>query len=94
MTGDDYSEEQRRVYEWLPLVECGQSIELYPPVTGIRSNAFKHVGHNTFYMKLHNDTDLIDVRVPFVMIEFIAQTDTGAVLRLRREMKFHNGTLV
>ena len=94
MADDDYSHEQRRFHQWLPLVEHGQTIEFYPPVGGVRSNAFKYDAHNSTYVRLSNDTDSLTVAVPFVMIEFIAPTDRGSVLRLRREMQFHSGTLV
>lgn len=94
MAGDDYSDEQRRFHQWLPLVENGQTIEFYPPVGGVRSNAFKYDAHNMSYVRLRNETDMTQVAVPFAMIEFIAPSERGSVLRLRREMKLYSGTVV
>ena len=46
------------------------------------------------YVRLRNETDMTQVAVPFAMIEFIAPSERGSVLRLRREMKLYSGTVV
>ncbi len=86
--------EQERMLQYMELLDRGQRIAFYPEIEGVGHNDFRYLDRNRTYFTLKNAMTGDRCYVPFAAIEFVAPGRDGTIIRLCRQMRLEQDTLL